>query len=130
MENRNGRYKAYRIVYGKPRWIIVNENGDIINKNPVKDILKGLDKFPEKKKRPNLYKNEELLNYLKQFVEENGRIPVRKDFDNNPFYPHFNTYAKHFGSWQKALKLVELDVDTIVKNGTIENEYQKEDLLK
>ena len=37
-------YKSKRPVDGKPPiWVIVNENGKIINKNPSKDELKGLE---------------------------------------------------------------------------------------
>lgn len=35
-------FRSYRIVDGKPRWVIVNENGKIINKNPNKEELKVL----------------------------------------------------------------------------------------
>lgn len=37
-------YKSYRIIDGKPRWIIVDETGKIINRSPSKDELKGLEK--------------------------------------------------------------------------------------
>lgn len=37
------KYKSYRIVDGKPRWVIVDENGKIINRNPNNE-LKGLEK--------------------------------------------------------------------------------------
>lgn len=36
--------------------------------------------------------NEELLEYLKMFYEENGRSPVVHDFINNHKYPNLNTY--------------------------------------
>lgn len=39
------------------------------------------------KKRNNIKTDDELLEYLKQFYEENGRTPVQKDFVNNPKYP-------------------------------------------
>lgn len=71
------------------------------------------------------YTDKELLNYLKDFVKENGRSPVRRDFIGNPEYPNYQIYRKRFESWTNALKLVELDVDTIVKNGIIKNNYQK-----
>lgn len=37
-------YKSYRIIDGKSKLVIVNENGDVINKNPVKEELKCLEK--------------------------------------------------------------------------------------
>ena len=36
------RYKSNRIIDGKVRWIIVDETGKIINKNPIEHELKGL----------------------------------------------------------------------------------------
>lgn len=36
------KYKSYRFVDGKVRWIVVDENSNIVNKNPSKDELKGL----------------------------------------------------------------------------------------
>lgn len=43
------QYKSYRIVDGKPRWVIVDENGKIIHKEPSKEDLKGLDKHIEER---------------------------------------------------------------------------------
>ena len=37
------KYKSNRIIDGKPRWIITDENGKIINRNQTKEELKGLD---------------------------------------------------------------------------------------
>lgn len=73
----------------------------------------------------NSYTDEQLLNYPIQFYEEYGRPPVAADFINDPRYPGTNTYLRHFGSWSNALKLVELDVDSMVKNGTLETSSQK-----
>lgn len=35
--------KSCRIIDGKPKWIIVDENGKIVNRNPSKEDLKGLN---------------------------------------------------------------------------------------
>lgn len=182
-------YKSCRIVDGKPRWVIVDGRDNIVDRNPCKRELKGLEKFPEKdgrsnprlkksdselleylrrfekengripvvnefnenpvypngdiyfqkfgswnnalnlagigiKPREELYTDEELLNYLKQFYEKYGRIPTTTDFEGNRQYPHFHVYER-FGGWQKALKLVGLDVDTMVRKGIIETSIQK-----
>lgn len=71
------------------------------------------------------YTDEELLELLKTFEEEYGRPPTQKDFSSNPKYPNVMTYAHLFGSWQKALKLIGLDVDSIVRKGIVETYYQK-----
>jgi hypothetical protein len=71
------------------------------------------------------YTDDELLNFLITFHEENGRIPTIGNFTNNPEYPCFQTYQKHFGSWNKALKRVGMDIDTIVEQGILQNDYHK-----
>lgn len=116
-------YKSCRIV----GWIIVDENGNIINRNPSKDELKGLEEEPYKVKRKYLYlyTDKELLDYIRRFVKEYRRIPTARDFDNNYEYPNSSTYQKRFGSWKNALRLVGLDVESMVKNGIVENSDQK-----
>lgn len=71
------------------------------------------------------YTDEELLGYIVQFYEENGRPPTTRDFTNNREYPGFAIYQIRFGSWQKALKLVSLDTDSMVRKGIIKTENQK-----
>ncbi len=110
-------YKSLRIIDGKPRLVIVDENGNIINRYPNKKELNNLEFEYYKHHSKIYYDNEELLDYLRQFFEENGRIPVARDFENNPKYPTINTFIKRFGSWNNALKLAGLYIDAI----TIEN---------
>lgn len=47
------QYRTYRFVDGKARWIIVDENEKIINRNPSKEELKGLEKEIYFKKKYN-----------------------------------------------------------------------------
>ena len=82
------------------------------------------DRRSENKGAPSYTKNQ-LKNELIRYERENGRPPTKMDFTNNPDYPSFMTYIKHFGSWSNALKLVELDVESIVKKGIIETDDQK-----
>lgn len=96
------RFIAARIIDGKPRKVIIDENGDIINRNPNKEELKGLKRESSNKQ---LYTDEEyLLRCLRVSYEENKRIPKVKDFVNNPKYPCYNIYVKVFGSWDNAIK--------------------------
>lgn len=55
------------------------------------------------------------LELLIRFYEENGSPPTERNFTNNPDYPGFKIYQKRFGGWQKALKLVGLDIDWLRK---------------
>ncbi len=119
-------YISTRIIDEKPRKVIVDENGKITNRNPCKEQLKSLDKEPRQPHDTRKkYTNEELLYFPIQFYRENGRPPSARDFDNNPGYPGITIYRNRYGSWSNALKLVGLDVDTMVKKGIIDNEYQK-----
>lgn len=86
---------------------------------------KPIEKGVYKGGRCKQYTNEQLLWYLIQFYEKYGRPPSITDFSNNPEYPNYGTYQRRFGSWSSALKLVELDVDSMVKKGIIETDNQK-----
>jgi len=84
--------------------------------------LAGLEVNHPKKIR--LYTDEELLKYLIQFYEENGRAPTEVDFIIGD-YPDPTTYKRRFGSWNNALKLVGLDIDSMTKKGIIDTNRQK-----
>jgi Homing endonuclease associated repeat len=102
--------------------------GRVINSNPVKEELNGLDKEQrsyQDTRKVIYYTDKELLNYLTDFYRKNGRVPTQKDFTNNPEYPSFQTYSNHFGSLHNALKLVGLDVDSMVKKGVLVTNNQK-----
>jgi hypothetical protein len=71
------------------------------------------------------YTDDELLNPPMEFEKENGRPPTTRDFTNNSKYPSVVAYQKRYGSWSNMLKMIGLDLDTIVKNGSIETNNQK-----
>lgn len=113
-------YKSYRIIEGRPSWVIVDINGKIIDIDPSNDKLKNAEMLHEKMMSKPIYTDKELLDDLKRFYKENGRIPRRRDFVNNPEYAGFTTYSIRFGSWSNALRLVEMDTDFLVKQGNLE----------
>jgi len=116
-------YRSYRIIDEKPRWVIVDDNGDIINKNPNKEELKNLEDY---KKRPNeRYTDRYMLDCLKKFYEETGRIPTSRDLINNPRYPGITAYVKRFKGFDNALKLAGLDISTTAKNGILQDTNRK-----
>lgn len=90
----------------------------LIDKSEMKDGRKG-------RKMPKEYKEKELLDFFPRYVNEYNEIPTARDFDNTPGYPSCRTYQKRFGSWSNALKLVELDVESMVKKGIVETIDQK-----
>lgn len=118
-------YTSIRPIDGKAKKVIVDENGKVINRYPNKDDLIGINKEPRKNRDTTICAKQELLNKLRQFYDEYKRPPTSRDLINNPEYPGFRTYQQHFGSFQKALKLVELDVDSMVKVGILETCQQK-----
>lgn len=121
-------YTSVRIIDGKPRKIIVDRTGRIVNRDPSKEELKDLEKEPRKAQDTRKYKkytDEELLDYLKLFYEENNRIPTVRDFLYNSEYPSFATYQIRFGGWNQALKMVGLDIDTMIKQGILQNNNYK-----
>lgn len=116
-------YKRRTIVDGKIGWVAVDENGTVVNKYPSQNKLKGLRVEIYKMKPRNggkIYTDDELLGHMKSFSEKNGKIPVQTDFAGNPGYPNFMTYVKRFGSWSNALKIVKMDIDTIIRQGHLD----------
>lgn len=112
------RYTSTRIIGGKPKKVIVDENGKIINRNPNNDELKDIGEERYKQIRIGAkYTEEDLLNELIRFEKKNGRPPTTKDFDNNPEYPSRKTYDNTFGSWIIALIKAGLNVDLIGLQG-------------
>lgn len=118
-------YKSCRIIDNKSRMVIVNENGDVINKNPKKENLMNLEKEIYRPNVKNVYTDDELLNHLKNFYRENKKIPTRRDFNNNPEYPGYKTYCYRFGSWNNAIKLVGLDMDTLARHSILQSTNHK-----
>lgn len=123
------KFKSDRIIGEKRKRVIVEttENGTkIINTSPSKDDLKGLEEEPYVviRKRPRKYTDYQLLEYLKLFHKKNGRSPVCTDFENSE-YPDSDTYRKYFGSWNKALRMVGLDIDTMIKQGAFLNKNRR-----
>lgn len=71
------------------------------------------------------YTDNELINYIKEFYNKNRKPPSITDFNGNPDYPSHSTIVYRFGTWNNALKLADLDADTLVKKGIMECSYHK-----
>lgn len=96
------------MIEGKARWVIVDENGKIINRNPNKEMLRYLGEWLYKKGRFTNITEEELLEFMRQFYKGNGRVPVENDFTNNYKYPSHATYVRVFGCWDSAIQMAGL----------------------
>lgn len=59
--------------------------------------------------------DDELLLHLKKFKCEFGRIPKSSEFDKLKGYPDSTTYRRRFGSWNKALLLVDFELNSVSK---------------
>lgn len=57
---------------------------------------------------PNVQKTwtkQEIIESIQLFVEEYGKIPVRRDFEKSEGkYPNFTTVVVYFGSWNRAIE--------------------------
>ncbi len=71
------------------------------------------------------YTDNQLINFIKKFYEENGKSPAVTDFVGNPDYPSHQTFTYRFKSWSNVLKLAGLDADTLVKKGILGCSYHK-----
>lgn len=127
-------YKTKRIIDKKPplRWIIIDKDGNIVNKNPTENELKYLkieQRIPysrgSAKKDSIDYTKEELLNQILRFMHEEGRVPTTRDFTNNHKYPNFRLYFKIFGSWNSAIIESGLDINY----GRPKRKYADKELL-
>lgn len=122
-------YKSWRIIDVRPQWVVVDINGKIINKNPTKEELTGLEKEQYKmnvKNRSKKYTDNELLDILRTFYVENGRPPTQNEFNvGDQRYPCTRTYIIRFGSWSNTLKLIGMDLDTRVLQGYLDTNQEK-----
>jgi len=98
-------YNRYTIINGKPRWIIVDENGNIINESPTKEELKSLEVEPHKiKRKGQSWTKKRIIEVIIQSYEETGRVPTEDDFKHNPNLPSDYTVYKYFGYLGNAIK--------------------------
>lgn len=57
------------------------------------------------------YNKQEIIEYIKEFVEQTGRVPGIRDFGSqNPHYPSHDTVKNHFGSWNEAIRAADFEV--------------------
>lgn len=73
----------------------------------------------------NKYSDEQLLNFIRQWVEENGDVPSTRDFNRSEIYPSEQTYARRFGSWVSAIKLAGYNAKTKYPDSFFVNERNK-----
>lgn len=128
-DSKKYKFTSIRWIDGKQKKVIVDICGNIVNRDPTKEELRDL--------RPELpirelfkilsesEKREYLLEFLIYFNDKEGKPPTTRDFSNNHKCPNYIIYAKVFGSWENALKLVGLDVDSMVIKGFVKTTNQK-----
>lgn len=49
------------------------------------------------------YTKDELKGFIDKFIEEEGRVPERRDFERNKQYPSWRQYVNNWGSWGQAM---------------------------
>lgn len=126
MENKGkwSKFKTYGIVDGKPRKVIIDICGDVIDNDPTDEELKQIKKYPGNGSR-DIFKLQEkerkiyLLEFIRQFNIKEGRVPEQMDFNKNPKYPHFHIYQNVFGSWNNVIRTAGLKPNWGGKNAKI-----------
>ncbi len=73
----------------------------------------------------SIYTDEELLDFLVNYFERTENVPTEKAFKENSECPSVYIYRRRFGSWLKALELVELDYDSAVDKGILQHSSHK-----
>lgn len=76
------------------------------NPNSIKNLELGQTEEAQRKSAEarRIYSKEKLIEKIKEFVQQEGRIPTKKEFANNPSYPDYVTYRDYFGTWNNAIR--------------------------
>ena len=95
------------------RWLKyykINKKPRILSCGKHPNTLKNLElgKMPEAQKKSaetrKIYSQEKLIASIQQFFQQESRIPTKRDFSRNPFYPNFATFQDYFSSWNEGIK--------------------------
>lgn len=54
------------------------------------------------------YRNEDLIDKIRKFYAENGRIPLKREFNS------FRIFRERFGSWNNAIKLAGFESNQVI----------------
>lgn len=111
------KYKSYRIVGNKPRWVVVDNNGKILNNNPLKEELKNLENAPYVRNivtRVIHYNKTNTCDRCKENNKETKLVPTKtyKEYDDGGNWTNrwlcqncwHNDYNKKPGSYQYMMK--------------------------
>ncbi len=80
-------YMSIRLLDGKPRKVIVDETGKIVNRSPNKEELKGIEKEQYIYNQSKRFSNETLLDCLKRFKDEKLVIASNDTVPKTPVSP-------------------------------------------
>lgn len=94
------RWLIYYKIPVKPRTLSCGKNP-----NSLKNLELGKTEEVERKSAESriIYSREKLIGKIKEFVQEEGRVPTKNEFAKNPLYPNYATYQSYFGSWNKGI---------------------------
>lgn len=113
-----GRIPQSRDLIGNPKYPSFGTLQNLFG-----SLSEAIEKAGFKPDKP--YTKEDFQNAIIRFAEENGRPPREKDFINNPNYPGVNTFIEFFGTFNKALKSVGMDLDSMIIKGYRKSSQQK-----
>ncbi len=66
------------------------------------------------------YNKEQIIEIIRKFHKDKGRIPKYEEFTNKNGYPSRFTVQKYFGSWNNAI--IEAGFDTYCMNNLTDEE--------
>lgn len=94
------RYKAYRIINEKSKFVIVDEEGYITNRNPSKEELKPLSILPQKDGRSYLKRKQPYnqTNTCPRIKEDTGK-PCENPLSPHHAYMERDNDGKETGKW-------------------------------
>lgn len=81
------------------------------NPNSIKWLELGRTPEVERKSAEarRIYSKEKLIERIREFVEKEGRIPMKNEFCKDPSYPDHVTYRDYFCTWNNAIKAAGYD---------------------
>lgn len=71
--------------------------------------------------RKSFYTKEECIKAIQNFYDENSRLPISTDFENNKNYPSDSAVRNLFGSWNKGLSEAGFTIFNHTKESCIES---------
>lgn len=95
--------------------------------NRAHNDLSNLEHCPTPKDHfaEHAWSDDDLIQWLVQYVDEFGRFPTSRQCNKHPGIPSATTFARHFGSWSRALIVAQDRIDQLnyIHGGYIDDDF-------